>query len=246
MIQATYLERANVLEKANYEPAGTQEEFIVPLLRSHIEQILSTIAKPTSLNSRALDVGCGRQPFRKALENLGYTYKSIDAQQNPENSVDVICDIDQPLPTEITSSGTFDFILCTEVMEHVADWNMAFSNFAKLLAPGGRLLITCPHFYPLHEEPYDFWRPTPHALRYFGDKYKFKILHQVNAGDGWDILGTLLASCYTLPASSSLRDRILNRIVSWCRQFLLHLLISRHLQASVHLHTALLDRKSVV
>jgi len=232
----TELERANIIERASYEPGGPQEEFIVPLLRRHIEEVLSAYAKPTSLNPRALDVGCGRQPFRKDLEALGYTYIGIDVQQNLEKSVDVVCEIDKPLPPEITSYGEFNFIFCTEVMEHVADWNMAFSNFDKVLAPGGRLFITCPHFYQLHEEPYDFWRPTTHALHYFGNKFKLKILHQVNAGDAWDVLGTLLANCYSLPASRKLSDRILNRIVSQCRQFLFQLLVSRRIQTAVHLH----------
>ena len=41
------------------------------------------------------------------------------------------------------------------------------SNVAALLAPGGRVLLTVPHVYRLHEEPYDFWRPTLHAIHYF-------------------------------------------------------------------------------
>lgn len=231
-----YLPRSEVIERVNYEPMYPQEKFIVPLLRQHIEEILSTYAKPTSINPRALDVGCGRQPFRKHLEALGYIYSSTDAQQSPEESVDVVCAIDQPLPSELTRSGPFDFIFCTEVMEHVADWNMAFSNFAQLLAPGGRLFITCPHFYQLHEEPYDFWRPTPYALHYFGNKFGLKILDQVNAGDAWDILGTLLANCYPQPASRSLGDRLLNRIVSRCHKFIFQLLVSRRLQTSVQLN----------
>jgi SAM-dependent methyltransferase len=232
--------------RPNYEPGTPQDQFIVPLLRQHIKQILLTYGKPISLHPRALDVGCGRQPFRQDLEALGYTYVSIDAQQNLEESVDVICEIDKPLPPEITNYGTFDFILCTEVMEHVANWDITFSNFAQLLAPGGRLFITCPHFYQLHEEPYDFWRATPYALQYFGNKFELKILHQVNAGDAWDVLGTLLANFYSLPASLSLRDRILNRIVSQCRQFILQLLIGRHLQKSVHLHSPLYQANIVV
>ncbi len=233
------LREPQLQRRPNYEPGAPQYQFIVPLLRQHIEQILLTYGKPTSLHPRALDVGCGRQPFRKDLETLGYTYMSIDAQENSEESVDVVCEIDKPLPPELIKKGTFDFILCTEVMEHVADWDVAFSNFAELLAPGGRLFITCPHFYQLHEEPYDFWRATPYALQYFGNKFGLKILHQVNAGDAWDVLGTLLASFYSLPASRSLRDRILNRVVSQCRRLLFQLVISRHIQTAVHLHSSL-------
>jgi SAM-dependent methyltransferase len=235
----SYLQRVNVVERASYEPTAPQEKFIVPLLRWHIEQVLSTYAKPISLNPRILDVGCGRQPFRKDLEAIGYNYRSIDAQQNPEESVDIVCEIDKPLPTELLSIDPFDFIFCTEVMEHVANWNIAFSNFAQLLVPGGRLFITCPHFYQLHEVPYDFWRPTPYALQYFGKQFGLKVIHQVNAGDAWDVLGTLLANCYSLPASQSFGDRVLNRIVSKCHQTLLQLLVSRRLQATVKLHSPL-------
>ena len=126
--------------------------------------------------------------FRKDLEALGYSYIGIDVQQNPEKSVDVICQIDKPLSAEMTNLGEFNFILCTEVLEHVAEWELAFGNFYKLLAPGGRLFITCPHFYQLHEEPYDFWRPTNHTLNYFGNKFKLRNIYQVNAGDAWDVL----------------------------------------------------------
>lgn len=233
------LKRADIVERPNYKPAALQEEFIVPLLRSHIEQVLSRYAKPTSSKPRVLDVGCGRQPFRKELEVLGYKYSGIDAQQNPESSVDIVCEIDKALPPEILSLGSFDFIFCTEVMEHIADWNMAFSNFDHLLVSGGRLFITCPHFYQLHEEPYDFWRPTPYALKYFGEQVGLKIIHQAKAGDAWDVLGTLIANCYSLPASRSFGDRVLNKIVSKCRKTLLQLLVTRRLQGAVKLHSPL-------
>lgn len=103
------------------------------------------------------------------------------------------------------------------------------------LPRGGQLLITCPHFYPLHDEPYDFWRPTHHALRFFGNKFGLDILHQVKAGDAWDVLGTLLPNCYPQPVNRSLGNRILNKIVSRCHNFLFQLLVSRRLQTSVQL-----------
>lgn len=235
------LKRSEIVERETYEPTHPVEEFMVRLLRKNIEHILflSSYAIPTSSNPRVLDVGCGRQPFRKDLESLGYQYNSIDAQQNPEKSVDIVCEIDKPLSTELLNLGSFDFIFCTEVMEHVADWNIAFSNFVQLLAPGGKLFITCPHFYILHEEPYDFWRPTPYALKYFGNRFGLKILHQVNAGDAWDVIGTAIASCYSTPASQSFGDRLLNKIVAKCRKTLFQLLATRRLQTAVQLHSPL-------
>ena len=156
--------RPQVVERESYETMAPQEKFTVSVLRHHIEHVLSNCAEPVSKNSRVLDVGCGRQPFRKSLEELGYHYYSIDVQQSPNESVDVIYEIDKQLPIEVLNLAPFDFIFCTEVMEHVADWETTFRNFSHLLSSKERLFITCPHFYQLHEIPSDFWRSTPYAF----------------------------------------------------------------------------------
>src|SRR5262245_47361574 len=110
-----YLPRPIVEERPDYEPMGLQEEFIVPLLRRHIEDALATYAAPAPPYAKALDAGCGRQPFRKTLESMGYSYTSFDVQQSPENTVDVIGALDEPLPSQLTNRGPFHFILCTEI-----------------------------------------------------------------------------------------------------------------------------------
>jgi hypothetical protein len=112
-------------------------------------------------------MGCGGQPFRELLQKIGYSYCGVDVNPDGGPPVDVLCAADGPLPEELLRRGPFDFLLCTEVIEHVADWHTAFANFGLLLAPSGRALITAPYFYQLHEEPYDFWRPTTHAIDYY-------------------------------------------------------------------------------
>lgn len=222
----------------NYENASAGDAFIVNLLRNNIEEIL--ISQPAPSSGCVLDVGCGNQPFRERLEALGYIYMSLDVEQNIEHSVDYLGKIDESLPANLLVSSPFHLIVCTEVMEHVVDWETSFKNFSRLLAPGGKLLVTCPHFFRLHEEPHDFWRATPYALQYFGDRFGLNIVHQANAGDAWDVLGTFLASCsHSLPASQKITDRLLNRAVEYCRRFLLKLLIDQRLQASVHLYSPL-------
>jgi SAM-dependent methyltransferase len=225
--------------RAQYAPSAPQEEFIVPLLRRHIENGIARYAAPAPPGARALDVGCGRQPFRGSLDGLGYSYTGLDVDQNLEGSVDVICAIDEPLPAGVLDLGTFEFVLCTEVLEHVADWDMAFRNLAALMSPRGRLLVTCPHFFYLHEEPYDFWRPTPHALRYFGTRAGLQVLSARAVGDAWDILGTLLASSTPVPASNRVRDRMARRLVLESRRTLLALLRRRLLQRMVRLQGSL-------
>jgi SAM-dependent methyltransferase len=183
--------------RIDYCPGGPHEEFIVPLLRARIQASLRDDLPPAP--RVVLDVGCGRQPFRHLLESPDSRYVGMDVAQSPEGSVDVVSAIDAPPPPKLLVLGPFDFILCTEVLEHVVDWGTAFANFTTLLRPGGRILITCPHFYMLHEEPYDFWRPTVHAVRHFGQTNGLAVVRQEAAGDGWDVLGTMLACCAAAP-----------------------------------------------
>lgn len=47
-----------------------------------------------------------------------------------------------PLPL---GTGSVDFIFTSEVIEHVYDTDNAFNELARVLKPGGRMLMTCPY-----------------------------------------------------------------------------------------------------
>jgi SAM-dependent methyltransferase len=204
--------RPSIHEKTRYVPHVPSEEFVVPLLRREIEGAIARYATPAIGNRKALDMGCGAQPFRETLANAGYAYCSADV--NPRGvEVDFECAADEPLPEGLLQRGPFDFVLCTEVLEHVADWGTAFANFAALLAPGGRVLITAPFFYMLHEEPYDFWRPTLHAVEHYASRAGLQVIYRNAAGGPREVLGTLLGTCSFLPAKRRLWDRAVAKAV---------------------------------
>lgn len=208
--------------RAAYAAGWPPETFIVPLLARRIDELLVQCARTAMREARVLDAGCGRQPFRARLEALGCDYRSLDAVQNPEGTVEFIAALDGPLPAGLVGPAGFDLILCTEVLEHVADWPAAFRNLARLLAPGGTVLVTCPHFYPLHEVPYDFWRPTGHAIRHHAQAVGLTVRLLEQAGGMWDVLGTLLADATVYPRSRRLADRAL----AWALRRLCYLTFS--------------------
>jgi len=51
------------------------------------------------------------------------------------------------------------------VLEHLRAPETVLAELSRVLVPGGRLCLTVPFVWPLHEEPYDFFRYTPFALR---------------------------------------------------------------------------------
>ena len=197
------MDRPTLIERQQYTPNLPVEEFMVFVLNDRIGQILNSL--PTGLAEfKVLDMGCGGQPFRKLLEQRGYQYSSADTQ-DPLGIVHHIAEIDKDLPPALLEDGPFDFILCTEVMEHVALWDKAFANFSLLLKPGGKILITCPHIYILHEQPYDFWRPTIHAIRFYGQRHGL-IDHSIEQlGSAWEVLGTILGAVYQGPKAKPRR-----------------------------------------
>ena len=225
--------RPQIRERTRYEPNLPQEEFIVPLLRHEIEGCIAQFATPALGAAKAVDIGCGGQPFRAVLQEVGYSYCGVDV--NPEGGppLDVVCAADQALPEELLQRGPFDFLLCTESVEHLADWPVAFANFASLLAPGGRALITVPFFYQLHEEPYDFWRPTLHALDHYARRTGLETLYRRAAGDAWDVLGTALATCTFLPCSRRLSDRLAAKAFRVAARFACRTMIRGKLQLRV-------------
>lgn len=46
--------------------------------------------------------------------------------------------------TDLKANGPFDFILSVDVMEHIADDEAVFRHFARVLRPGGHVLINTP------------------------------------------------------------------------------------------------------
>ena len=228
--------RPALKRRSSYSPQSPQEEFIVPLLKTAVEFHLDRLLQPAppGRQLKLLDVGCGSQPFRAQIESRGATYLSLDVSAQNGCKIDFITRFDSPdLVAGVIEAGPYDIILCSEVLEHVAEWHNAFANFARLLAPDGYVVVSCPHFFPLHEEPYDYWRPTPHALRYFAEKHGLSVEFEEKLGSGWDVVGTILARQIFISGSRSLGSRILSRLFTIIRRLSFRWLRSRFPQRQV-------------
>jgi SAM-dependent methyltransferase len=69
--------------------------------------------------------------------------------------------------------NTFDVIVCTQVLEHIANPFKAASELHRILKPNGHLLLTVPAAYPYHADPNDYWRFSRDSLQLlFGERFQ--------------------------------------------------------------------------
>jgi predicted SAM-dependent methyltransferase len=61
--------------------------------------------------------------------------------------------------------GVYRTVVCAEVLEHVKYPDAALLFCFDVLRPGGKLIITVPFAFPIHNFPDDYWRYTPSGLR---------------------------------------------------------------------------------
>jgi SAM-dependent methyltransferase len=218
--------------RTTYEASARAERFIVPLLKDAISAAIAAYAPAPG--AHVLDAGCGEQPFRSTLETAGLVYHSLDVQQNAARSVEFLGALDAELPAAVPRE-LFSLVLCTEVLEHVARWDRAFENFSALVKPRGRIIITAPFVYPLHEAPHDFWRPTPYAVQNAAAAHGFTVIEQRQLGDSWDVLGTVLAATWTYPADARFGSRVRAAIARRAHTWLWNALDSGALKSRVAL-----------
>jgi ubiquinone/menaquinone biosynthesis C-methylase UbiE len=115
--------------------------------------------------ARVLDAGCGRGyyihilsgfDFIKVLEgiDLNARYLSIIKKSNLPKKVKVQ---KASLFSLSFKDNYFDFVVCSEVLEHVRDDVKALKELHRVLKPNGKLVITVPHSdFPLFWDPVNF------------------------------------------------------------------------------------------
>ena len=82
--------------------------------------------------------------------------------------------------------GAFDVVLCTEVLEHLTEPQLAIDEMFRVLGPGGELLLTTRFLFPIHDAPHDYFRYTKYGLRHLLRRFD-----DVRIEEETDAVGTL-------------------------------------------------------
>jgi SAM-dependent methyltransferase len=188
--------------------------------------VIDIAKKYDQKGKKLLDVGAGTSPYEKYFKKLDYLAQ--DVKQNENQTIDYVGEIEAGLK-EVKSSS-FDYILCTQVLEHLREPQKVFEEFKRLLRPGGRLFLTTNFVYQIHMEPNDYFRFTEYGLRYLGEKNGFEIEHLKAQGGIFQVFSYLIT---TLPLRLGLDQ---NRVGYW-----LYLLLCSPMIVAINLMAVGLD-----
>ena len=137
-------------------------------------------------NGKILDVGCGKKIYRNIFVNNEYL--GIDVKVSGRKKEDKFADIYFDGENIPFKDNFFDFIICTEVLEHCSNPSKLISEIFRVLKNKGRALITVPFFWGEHEIPYDFRRYTSYGLKKEVRNVGFKIIKFQKDYEGFDSL----------------------------------------------------------
>lgn len=125
------------------------------LLRQAEHAALSRI----SLAGRVVDLGgTERAPY---LAKLRGTFSVTSVNMDTGAAPDVMHDLEKPLPFK---DQEFDHALLMNVMEHIFDHRQLLAEAARVVRPGGKVIVVVPYLFPYHASPHDYWRFSKEAL----------------------------------------------------------------------------------
>lgn len=134
------------------------------------KRLVAYAASCVPAGALVLDAGAGQCPHRKYFSHA--RYESTDFIQNPENSIDYVCDIQKMN----CPSARYDAALCVQVLDDLPEPQRAVNELYRVLKPGGSLFLTAPMSGRVHNEPYHFFHFSKNGLELMFKKAGFEIV----------------------------------------------------------------------
>jgi SAM-dependent methyltransferase len=140
-------------------------------------------------HGKLLDVGCGTKTKKLLVGDLVDEYIGLDHKDSLHDlsNIDLMGTVYE-IPVE---SKSFDCVLCTSVLEHLEEPELAIKECYRALKPGGFAIYSVPFIWHLHEEPRDFYRFTKYGLKYLFEKVGFEIIEIKALSGFWVTFGQL-------------------------------------------------------
>jgi 2-polyprenyl-3-methyl-5-hydroxy-6-metoxy-1,4-benzoquinol methylase len=155
----------------------------------------------------------------------------IDAKRRPDIVGD-ICAYD-------FKGQQFDTIVMAEILEHIHSPHLALENVHRILKDSGRLILTTPFIFPIHDRPYDYYRYTRYGLEYLLRHFHDISIKERNSWtEAIDVLSVRLIMDKNWPARILAPFLVLLAFIKWPISFLIARLVQTDFITSGYVVTA--------
>ncbi|MBD3300191.1 MAG: methyltransferase domain-containing protein [Candidatus Moranbacteria bacterium] len=103
---------------------------------------------------------------------------------DPNSNADYIVDLCEN-NSKVIKNNIFDWIVCTEVIEHVKNPFKAVQEMHRILKKGGMIFATTPFNFRIHGPLPDCWRFTKYGLEELFKKFDKIIIEELETDDRW-------------------------------------------------------------
>jgi len=153
----------------------------------HDNELLRLVKK--YIRGRLIDIGCGTKPYKDLMAPYVAEHKGIEHEGtiHDRSNIDLFGTAYE-IPAE---DASFDSAICTAVLEHLEEPELALRECYRVLKPGGVAIYSVPFIWHLHEEPRDFYRFSKYGLKYLFEKVGFEIIELKALSGFWVTFGQL-------------------------------------------------------
>lgn len=138
-----------------------------PAFRRRAAWLLAELDARFPKGGRVLDLGCGQGFYLPLYARLGLSATGVETDAVPRAEAVRRADalgfavVDARAERLPFADASFDAVVMSEVLEHLPDPALALAEAARVLVPGGLLLVTVPHAdYPFAWDPVNWLGET--------------------------------------------------------------------------------------